>query len=77
MIYHVALTTLLFGQLVAWCEVKDVPVTPGPNTGTQTMRNGRHQVYMEAVGLFHQVRSTAIIFCHILGCVSSCSGADI
>jgi len=51
----VALTTLLFGQLVAWCEVHDVPVVPTANTGTQTMRNGKVQVYMESVGLFHQV----------------------
>jgi hypothetical protein len=52
-IYHVLLTTFLFGRLVLWLEVADVAVV-----GVEGVekRSGRLQLYVETVGAFHQNR---------------------
>ena len=52
-IYHVLLTTVLFGRLVLWLEVADIPVEGVEGI---TTRSGRLQLYVETVGAFHQNR---------------------
>ncbi len=52
-IYHVLLTTLLFGKLVLWLEVADIEVE---GVEGMTNRSGHLQLYVETVGAFHQNR---------------------